>query len=852
VIGLPWPRRRIAYGRIAICHGTPNLSRTQNSIEIDTVGEKMRRRKSVKTPRAKLASKEENETYIQTPARIYRQYGPVNARPEIGPDSDVFQWHMKDDEGQREVVTMGCSQSKIENEEAVSRCKERKQLMKDAVAARNAFAAANSSYAVSLRNTGAALSDFASGESLFPHPHPHLSHSISAPSSSSPPPLPPEPSSYGTLPPPPPPIPPNMAVQPPTLQRAQSMPEMVVPKTVPNLSETIEEEEEDEEEVEGEVHNLRRNSRRRGPEVSALEEENRIRPPPTPPPQITTASNEAPPSPPHGNTHYDFFFGYDMPGGVLRTPEEVNKERDEIERKVFEETAKRADANASSFGSRIKDDLPPKVPEKPPVPPPQEAEVVESGKTMRRGKQVALDPGVGPGGVGEAKRVGKSLSLVQIFNDLDDYFLQASESAHEVSKMLEATRLHYHSSTANNCGHINHSERVMKVITWNRSFRGLQNTDDKDDFDSEENETHATVLDKLLAWEKKLYDEVKAGEIMKFDYQRKVALLNKQKKRGAKPETLEKTKASLSRLHTRYIVDMQSLDSTVSEINRLRDEQLYPKLSALVDGLATMWSVMQTYYSKQSKIASALKYCDISQCVKETNNQHFEQTEQLWIIVQRWHDQFDMMVSNQKRYIKDLNSWLKLNLIPIESSLKEKVSSPPRTQNPPIQRLLLAWHDCLEKLPEEHAKTAIYNFASVLHTIIIQQDDELKMRAKCEEARRDLDRKTRAFEDWCSKHMQRPTPPDEANLDMMPDDFAHDEAVFERENALEAAKKRLEEEEAAYQKQCMQVREKTLANLRARLPELFWALLDFAGACSQAYNELKSTYQSYSRRERSS
>lgn len=50
----------------------------------------------------------------------------------------------------------------------------------------------------------------------------------------------------------------------------------------------------------------------------------------------------------------------------------------------------------------------------------------------------------------------------------------------------------------------------MRVITWNRSFKGFPDADDKkDDFDSEENETHATVLDKMLAWEKKLYDEVK-------------------------------------------------------------------------------------------------------------------------------------------------------------------------------------------------------------------------------------------------------------------------------------------------------------------------------------------------------
>ena len=39
---------------------------------------------------------------------------------------------------------------------------------------------------------------------------------------------------------------------------------------------------------------------------------------------------------------------------------------------------------------------------------------------------------------------------------------------------------------------------------------------------------------------------------------------------------------SPSHLHTRYIVDMQSMDSTVSEVNHIRDAQLYPKLVALV------------------------------------------------------------------------------------------------------------------------------------------------------------------------------------------------------------------------------------------------------------------------------
>lgn len=59
-------------------------------------------------------------------------------------------------------------------------------------------------------------------------------------------------------------------------------------------------------------------------------------------------------------------------------------------------------------------------------------------------------------------------------------------------------------------GHIDHAARVMRVITWNKSFKGVPNGDgSKDDYDIDEYETHATVLDKLLAWEKKLYDEMK-------------------------------------------------------------------------------------------------------------------------------------------------------------------------------------------------------------------------------------------------------------------------------------------------------------------------------------------------------
>lgn len=61
---------------------------------------------------------------------------------------------------------MGCAASKIDNEDVVRRCKERRRLMKAAVYARRHLAGAHADYCRSLRLTGSALSAFADNEPL--------------------------------------------------------------------------------------------------------------------------------------------------------------------------------------------------------------------------------------------------------------------------------------------------------------------------------------------------------------------------------------------------------------------------------------------------------------------------------------------------------------------------------------------------------------------------------------------------------------------------------------------------------------------------------------------------------------
>ncbi|XP_058728975.1 nitrate regulatory gene2 protein-like [Vicia villosa] len=556
---------------------------------------------------------------------------------------------------------MGCYQSKMENEEAITRCKDRHYFMKQAVSSRNNFAAAHSSYAASLKNAGAALIDFAQGE--------QQNFQLSPP--------------YD-VPLPPPPLPDLPAA----LRRAITMPDF----------ESV--------------------------ETTGLEEVD---------------------------------------------------DDDDVDEEIVE-------------------------------------------------------------GCGLSRRVKKSenMNMIQVLSEVDNHFIMASESAREVSVILQATRLHYHSNFSNTTGgQLDYSARVMRVVTWDRSFRETPNMDEvKDDFDSEKHETLATVLDKLLAWEKKLYNQVKAAELTKSEYQRKVITINKVEKRGKNIETLEKEKAALSHLDSVHIVDMQLLDSTISEINLLRDQQLYQKLVHLVDGMATMWGTMHYHYKKQLIIMKLVKSLD-SQFPTETSEHHHDRTYQLLNVMQELESQFEKLVNNQKGFIKALYSWLKLNLTLVENDIKEKISSPA------IQILLHAWNDHLEKLSIELVWKAISHFVAVIDSLYQQQQEELILKRKCEEMQKELARKSRRFDQWECKYKKKKRLDEfDANREQGDDSNEPDEVVKEKRVLIEL-EKRLDEEKVSFEKQCLHVRQKSLVCLKNNLAELLRAMTDFSLECSKMYSELR-------------
>ncbi|EPS57690.1 hypothetical protein M569_17127, partial [Genlisea aurea] len=243
--------------------------------------------------------------------------------------------------------------------------------------------------------------------------------------------------------------------------------------------------------------------------------------------------------------------------------------------------------------------------------------------------------------------------------------------------------------------------------------------------------------------------------------------------------------------------------------------------------MATMWGTMKFYHENQFKVVhESLRLLDASHSPKETTDHHHERTRQLGGVVQEWYTNLTEFTTQQKEYIKALNNWLKLNLIPIDTNLKDpSASSPARPEsNPPIQLLLHAWNEYLQKLPDEAARSAINNFAAAVKTIWEHQKEELEFRNRCAESSKDLKRKTRDFENWYRKHFTE----------------VEKDVVSEKQIAVEIAKKRLEEDEEAYRRQCVQVRDKSVMSLKTHLPELFRALSAFAGAGADMYSHLRN------------
>uniref|UniRef100_A0A0D9XD25 DUF632 domain-containing protein n=1 Tax=Leersia perrieri TaxID=77586 RepID=A0A0D9XD25_9ORYZ len=323
-----------------------------------------------------------------------------------------------------------------------------------------------------------------------------------------------------------------------------------------------------------------------------------------------------------------------------------------------------------------------------------------------------------------------SIDFLSCVKDLEHQFTGAAVTCHEVCRMLETKKIRLTISSQTTDPEMH----VKKVITWNRSLSSrpsasknpptpAQADNEFSDLCSDFVEefcmisgSHASSLDRLQAWERKLYNELKGIESLKKIYDKKCVELRHQIERDASATQVDKTRVIVKELYSRLSVGTAALYSISKITERLRDEELQPQLLELLKGLTRMWAMMHEIHQIQQTIVSLSDINFVlrpppSKPSKEPLVNLINEMGLLYSSLTNW-------INTYKSYVEGLHSWLQKCVAPRHdhSSETELTISPRQHLAPPMFVILedLSSGIASLSLPAKEARDSIKNIVSDL------------------------------------------------------------------------------------------------------------------------------------------
>ncbi|XP_010548603.1 PREDICTED: uncharacterized protein LOC104819969 isoform X2 [Tarenaya hassleriana] len=272
----------------------------------------------------------------------------------------------------------------------------------------------------------------------------------------------------------------------------------------------------------------------------------------------------------------------------------------------------------------------------------------------------------------------RPMRIAEVIEDLEDQFSTVCNAAEDVSSLLEASRAQY-SSSSPSTGELTAMKMLNPVALFRSgcsskflisSSAALTESGDLSDETCTVSGSHQSTLDRLFAWEKKLYDEVRSGARARIAYEKKCTLLrNQDVKRKDDPSSVDKTRAAIQDLRIQIKVSIHSIEAISERIEALRDKELLPQLLDLVHGLTQMWKVMAECHQIQKRTldeAKLLLACTPSKLNKkrhcslpDTNSNRLARLAlNLEARLRNWRDCFETWVTSQRSYVLALAGWL--------------------------------------------------------------------------------------------------------------------------------------------------------------------------------------------------
>ncbi|GAB2218067.1 hypothetical protein Droror1_Dr00001284 [Drosera rotundifolia] len=496
---------------------------------------------------------------------------------------------------------------------------------------------------------------------------------------------------------------------------------------------------------------------------------------------------------------------------------------------------------------------------------------VRSSCEVVRGNESGVDV-VGNGEKGLSVVVdggGKGRELLDALKDIEDHFIRAVDSCKDLTRMLEAKRCNVQAGLEEIK---ENSTKLMQSITWHRSASRSSSckslaasssrssstwsenrNDTFDDYGGMAAGSHSLTLERLYAWEKKLYEEVKAGDDVRKLYERKCSLLRDKDVKGDDTPSMDKARAEVKDLYSRILVAIRRAESVSGKIQKLTAEELQPQIMELLQGLTQTWNIMLQCHETQNQIMYEVKTYDCSTYGKFYGDERRRATLQLVAEIQNWRECFNEYIAAQKFYVAAIHGWLSKFIVP-EGDFCSRVrrSAPPyRANGPPLYAVCNDWLAWMDNLPDKSVSLAMRLFVKDVKAVWNQEAEEQDEMRRVDRLGKELDKKKAAYEKVESrvletKFLEYKPDPDTHILEETEDGVDY---LTEKQEMLENFRVKLEEEKEKYHNCVQETQRITLNGFQTGFGLVFDSLVQFSKASVKMYNDLATSKQNLDKAE---
>ncbi|CAL4972030.1 unnamed protein product [Urochloa decumbens] len=299
----------------------------------------------------------------------------------------------------------------------------------------------------------------------------------------------------------------------------------------------------------------------------------------------------------------------------------------------------------------------------------------------------------------------------------------------------------------------------------------------------------SSTLENLWVWEKKLYQEIKDEEELRLQYEKNYRRLKSLDERGAESSTIDSTRLSVRLLQSKITINVRTANAFSEKIQKIRDEELYPQLTDLIQRFRRLWKGVLECHEKQLLAIRDSKIHQLKAMTISQSGVASEASRELEKELTKWYHCFNKWISTQRSCVEALNGWLKKWLPEPEAPEEDTADgvppfSPGRLGAPPVFIISNDWFQAIEMVSKTDALRAIDHFSKLVHEFKKSLEEEQRQKRKADHASRDYNRKSEVLQE-------------ELGLSTMENPhYSHDDRVMD----LERLRKRRDEERTSHEK----------------------------------------------------